>query len=108
MCKGMQEVFQLEGILMGEELVMPISSFRVLQLNALPQLGHVWKGFNPHLSLHNLVAFKIESCNRLKYLFQPSIAQSLSKLKYLKILDCMEQEQIVADEDEVEQELSIL
>lgn len=105
-CQEMQEVFQLGGILIGEECVMPLSSLRVLQLNALPQLGYVWKGFDPHLSLHNLEVLEIQSCNRLRNLFQPSMALSLSKLEYFKILDCTELEQIVADEDELEHELS--
>lgn len=92
---------------MGEECVMLLSSLRVVQLNSLPQQGFVWKGFNPHLSLHNLEFLKIESCNTLRNLFHLFMAQSLSKLGYFKILDCIEIEQIVAEEDEEKQELSI-
>ena len=106
-CQEMQEVFQLGGILMGEERDMLLSTLRVLQLNVLPQLGYVWKGLKPHLSLHNLEVFEIESCKRLRNLFQPSMAQSLSKLEYFKISDCAELEQIVAEEDEENHEPSI-
>ena len=104
-CQEMQDVFQIEGILVGEEHVLPLSSLRELKLDTLPQLEHLWKGFGAHLSLHNLEVIEIERCNRLRNLFQPSIAQSLFKLEYLKIVDCMELQQIIA-EDGLEQEVS--
>ena len=102
-CEEMQEVFQIEGILVGEEHVLLL---RELKLYTLPRLGHIWKGFNAYVSLHNLEVIEIERCNRLRNLFQPSMAQSLFKLECLKILDCMELQQIIAEEDGLGQEPS--
>ncbi|THF95599.1 hypothetical protein TEA_016641 [Camellia sinensis var. sinensis] len=49
-----------------------------------------------HVQLSNLRYLHVESCGKLKYVFQPSIAQALHQLEYLWVTDCEEMEEIVA------------
>ncbi|KAI7999718.1 Disease resistance protein [Camellia lanceoleosa] len=49
-----------------------------------------------HVQLCNLRSMKVFSCGKLKYVFQPSIAQALHQLEQLWVVDCEEMEEIVA------------
>ncbi|KAI8000520.1 Disease resistance protein RPS2 [Camellia lanceoleosa] len=55
-----------------------------------------WVCFRQHVQLSNLRDMTVESCGKLKYVFQPSIAQALHQLEYLWVTDCEEMEEIVA------------
>ncbi|CAL5410873.1 unnamed protein product [Camellia sinensis] len=49
-----------------------------------------------HVQLCNLRYLRVQSCGKLKYVFQPSIAQALHQLEELCVRDCEEMEEIVA------------
>ncbi|GMP72980.1 hypothetical protein CsSME_00030845 [Camellia sinensis var. sinensis] len=49
-----------------------------------------------HVQLCNLRIMTVESCGKLKYVFQPSIAQALHQLELLWVSNCEEMEEIVA------------
>ncbi|GMP41238.1 hypothetical protein CsSME_00011405 [Camellia sinensis var. sinensis] len=49
-----------------------------------------------HVELSNLRDMKVVGCGKLKYVFQPSIAQTLHQLEELWVRDCEEMEEIVA------------
>ncbi|THG06301.1 hypothetical protein TEA_010057 [Camellia sinensis var. sinensis] len=46
----------------------------------------------------------VNSCAKLKYVFQPSIAQALHQLEELFVSDCEEMEEIVAKKNEGQEE----
>ncbi|CAL5345763.1 unnamed protein product [Camellia sinensis] len=49
-----------------------------------------------HVQLCNLRSMSVESCGKLKYVFQPFIAQALHQLEELFVYNCEEMEEIVA------------
>ena len=56
-----------------------------LELKSLPELKWIWKGPSNYVCLQSLKVAEISHCNRLKYLFSPSLSQSLVLLEQLKI-----------------------
>jgi len=69
-------------------------------LESLADMRCIWKG----LVLSKLTTLEVVKCKRLTHVFTCSMIVSLVQLKVLKILSCEELEQIIAkDEDENDQ-----
>ncbi|KAK1582962.1 hypothetical protein Q3G72_019812 [Acer saccharum] len=91
-CRRVQVLFQLEGV--EQELSLP--SLKVLELEYLRELECLCKGPTHLLSLPNLKKLKVDSCNRLRHIFSPSLARNLLQLEELIIWWCGELEYIVS------------
>ncbi|KAJ0734525.1 putative P-loop containing nucleoside triphosphate hydrolase, leucine-rich repeat domain superfamily [Helianthus annuus] len=89
---------------------------KVLKLRDLKQIRHVWKcNWSKLLILQhqplqfpfqNLTDIYLQSCHKLKYLFSPLMAKSLSKLKLVKINDCNGIEEVISSRDDEKGETS--
>ncbi|XVF77797.1 hypothetical protein PTKIN_Ptkin14bG0075200 [Pterospermum kingtungense] len=102
-CGQLQEVFRAEG--MGENQAPLQSNLTVLELKSLPEVRWIWKGTSHHVCLQNLKVVEIFRCDKLKYLFSPSLAQSLVVLKKLKVEHCNGLEDIVTPELEIDDKI---
>ncbi|KAL9366265.1 hypothetical protein Peur_037464 [Populus x canadensis] len=101
-CKSLEEVFELgepdEGS--SEEKELPLlSSLTELRLSCLPELKCIWKGPSRRVSLQSLNRLNLESLNKLTFIFTPSLARSLPKLKRLYISKCGQLKHIIREED---------
>ncbi|XVE50615.1 hypothetical protein DITRI_Ditri01bG0177500 [Diplodiscus trichospermus] len=95
-CDQLQQVFLTDGL---EENKAPImSNLTSLELKSLPELKWIWKGPCHYVNLQSLKVAVIYDCNRLKYLFSPSLAQSLVQQQQLKIESCGGLEHIITTE----------
>ncbi|KAJ7015100.1 disease resistance protein [Populus alba x Populus x berolinensis] len=98
----------LEGVqdLMVGSLVTIISgrhelslvSLETLHLNLLPDLRCIWKGLVPC----NLTTLKVNECKRMTHVFTDSMIASLVQLQVLEISNCDELEQIIAKDNDDE------
>ncbi|KAG6790596.1 hypothetical protein POTOM_006754 [Populus tomentosa] len=100
-CESLEEVFELgelpdEGRCEEKELM---SSLTELQLQRLPELKCIWKGPTRNVSLQSLAHLKLDYLDKLTFIFTPSLAQSLPKLKRLEISKCGELKHIIREED---------
>ncbi|CAL5345751.1 unnamed protein product [Camellia sinensis] len=93
-CVKLEQVFDFGSEGEGMKL---LSSLTELWLNKLPRLKHVLNcSSRQHVQLCNLRSMKVYLCGKLKYVFQPSIAQALHQLESLWVNNCEEMEEIVA------------
>ncbi|KAL7214490.1 hypothetical protein ACSBR1_026826 [Camellia fascicularis] len=93
-CKKLEQVFDFGSEREGIKL---LSSLRILDLIDLPRLKHLLNcSSRQHVQLSNLRYLYVFSCGKLKYVFQPSIAQALHQLEELSVYMCEEMEEIVA------------
>ncbi|KAJ6966876.1 disease resistance protein [Populus alba x Populus x berolinensis] len=87
-------------------LMQGFTSFKTIKLSSLlvPDLRCIWKG----LVLSNLTTLKMKKCDKLTHVFTINIIASLVQLEVLKISNCEELEQIIAkdNDDENDQILS--
>ncbi|CAL5411996.1 unnamed protein product [Camellia sinensis] len=92
-CEKLEQVFDFG--FEGEGMKL-LSSLRDLTLVDLPRLKHILNySSHQHVQLCNLRFMEVSSCGKLKYVFQPSIAQALHQLEELWVVDCEEMEEIV-------------
>ncbi|XVF77469.1 hypothetical protein PTKIN_Ptkin14bG0046700 [Pterospermum kingtungense] len=108
-CGQLQEVFQTKDLLLDAEgnQAQMLSNLTSLKLRSLRKLELIWKGPSHNVSLQSLKVAEISYCNRLKYLFSPSLALSLVQLEQLKIVHCDGLETIIAEleiDDSIESE----
>ncbi|TYG71789.1 hypothetical protein ES288_D05G427000v1 [Gossypium darwinii] len=66
--------------------------FPIAELRSIEQ-----EGPSRHLSLQSLKIVEIKRCNNLKYIFPMSVANSLGQLHTLKIMSCLQLEDIIQD-----------
>ncbi|KAI7999984.1 Disease resistance protein [Camellia lanceoleosa] len=93
-CEKLEQVFDFGSEGEGMKL---LSSLRDLTLENLPRLKHILNcSSRQHVQLCNLRSLYVFSCGKLKYVFQPSIAQALHQLELLFVNKCEEIEEIVA------------
>jgi hypothetical protein len=82
------------------------TSLETIKLSSLlvPDLRCIWKGLVPS----NLTSLKVEKCKRLTHVFTDNMIASLVQLQVLEISNCEELEQIIAkdNDDENDQILS--
>jgi len=99
-CKSLEEVFELgeadEGSSEEKEL---LSSLTKLELRRLPEVKCIWKGPTRHVSLQSLNFLRLNSLDKLTFIFTASLAQSLPQLQTLEIGDCDELKYIIREED---------
>ncbi|KAG8492564.1 hypothetical protein CXB51_009971 [Gossypium anomalum] len=79
-----EEVFQVQG-------GYSFSSIKALHLNDFAQV----------VTLENLTTLKLSDCKKLRYIFSPVMARSLSHLMYLDIKGCDELERLILAKDQV-------
>jgi len=75
-----------------------LTNLETLRLESLPDLRCLWKG----LVLSKLTTLEVVKCKRLTHVFTCSMIVSLVQLKVLKILSCEELEQIIARDNDDE------
>ncbi|KAK6269684.1 hypothetical protein POUND7_006789 [Theobroma cacao] len=97
-CGQLQEVFQIDELLHDAEETL-LSNLALMELQLLPQLQWIWKGSTHFVRLQSLKILEISFCNSLKYLFSPSLAQSLVLLDQLKIYHCYGLQHIIKELD---------
>ncbi|XP_022753659.1 probable disease resistance protein At4g27220 [Durio zibethinus] len=99
-----QSLGQLEELCISEclELEEIIPKTEVSNINLpSPREGFIaeersiQEGTSHHVSLQSLKLVRIDNCNKLRYLFPTSVAQSLGQLEELLISDCLELEEII-------------
>ncbi|KAK6269681.1 hypothetical protein POUND7_006786 [Theobroma cacao] len=81
-----EEVFQVHG------------RIKKLLLEDLSEKWIIWKDVAQVVTLENLTILKVIDCKRLRYIFSPTTAQSLSRLVKLEIQNCDELDQIIAED----------
>ncbi|KAF3975987.1 hypothetical protein CMV_000775 [Castanea mollissima] len=97
-CGGLQEVFNFEGLLTREgEQQEFFPRLRRMHLEDLQELTYIWKGPIELVNLNNLEYLEVIKCKKLTHLFTPALAQSLQKLKSLKIEECDELENLIVE-----------
>ena len=77
-----------------------LSELNTINIEGLPSLRHIWSK-NPCgiVRFHNLKQLWVSYCNSLRFLFLPSMVQSLSQLRELKVLHCEKMEAILMEEE---------
>ena len=105
-CGEIQEVIKLEGLLTikGEQQDLLLPRLKKMWLIDLHELRCIWKGATKLRNLNNLERLNVNGCKKLTHLFTPALAQSLQKLKCLKIERCDELEHIIVEN--VEEQVS--
>ncbi|TXG66921.1 hypothetical protein EZV62_008196 [Acer yangbiense] len=81
------------------QLELSLPSLKKLMLEELEELECLCKGPTHFLSLPNLKILRVVNCDRLRYMFSPSLARNFMQLEVLFILDCGELEQIFIEDD---------
>ncbi|XP_022735545.1 uncharacterized protein LOC111288847 [Durio zibethinus] len=99
-CRRLKVVFEMDGLLEKEEISQTplLSNLTSLDLSSLRGLESIWKSKSTHqyhASLRSLKVVKIWSCDELKAIFPPCLAQSLLHLQKLSIYYCNGLEQII-------------
>ncbi|KAJ7015094.1 hypothetical protein NC653_004405, partial [Populus alba x Populus x berolinensis] len=98
--EGVQDLMQVGCLITnrrgGHEL--SIVSLETLHLNLLPDLRCIWKGLLPS----NLTSLKVNECKRLTHVFTDNMIASLVQLEVLEISNCEELEQIIAKDNDDE------
>ncbi|KAB1671184.1 hypothetical protein [Gossypium barbadense] len=89
-----EEVFQVQG-------GYSFSSIKKLKLRNLFEARVIWNDFAQVVNLENLTTLTLSDCKKLRYIFSPMMARSLSHLKDLSIEGCEEIELLILDKDQV-------
>ncbi|KAL3612742.1 hypothetical protein D5086_003762, partial [Populus alba] len=104
--EGVQDLMQVGRLVTnsrgGHEL--SLLSLKTLHLNLLPDMRCIWKGLEPSY----LTTLKVNECKRLTHVFTDNMIATLVQLNFLEISNCEELEQIIAkdNDDENDQILS--
>ncbi|KAG8492566.1 hypothetical protein CXB51_009967 [Gossypium anomalum] len=89
-----EELFQVQG-------GYSFSSIKELYLTNLFEVQIIWNGFAQIVTLENLTILNLHNCKKLRYIFSPAMARSLSHLMDLYINGCDELEQLILAKDQV-------
>ncbi|XP_052486450.1 uncharacterized protein LOC105767201 [Gossypium raimondii] len=89
-----EEVFQVQG-------GYSFSSIKSLQLWNLFEVRVIWNDFAQVVTLENLTTLNLFNCKKLRYIFSPMMARSLSHLVDLFIVRCEEIERLILAKDQV-------
>ncbi|KAB1670004.1 hypothetical protein ES319_1Z207800v1 [Gossypium barbadense] len=89
-----EEVFQVQG-------GYSFSSIKKLKLRNLFEARVIWNDFAQVVTLENLTTLTLSDCKKLRYIFSPMMARSLSHLVDLFIEGCEEIERIILAKDQV-------
>ncbi|CAL5423023.1 unnamed protein product [Camellia sinensis] len=98
-CRSIGVAFDLEGLVWEGILDMALPSLKMVNLNCLPKLAHVWKGNSTGIQgFHNLRSLVVNKCDSLRNLFSYSLAKLLVKLQEIKVTECAMMESIIGNE----------
>ncbi|KAG4203961.1 hypothetical protein ERO13_A04G018232v2 [Gossypium hirsutum] len=89
-----EEVFQVQGR-------RSFLRIKKLHLRNLFEVRIIWKDVGQVVTLENLTTLKLSGCKKLRYIFSPTTARSLSNLVDLFIEGCEEIEQLILAKDQV-------
>ncbi|KAB1670567.1 hypothetical protein ES319_1Z155600v1 [Gossypium barbadense] len=89
-----EEVFQVQG-------GYSFSSIKSLQLWNLFEVRVIWNDFAQVVTLENLTTLNLFNCKKLRHIFSPMMARSLSHLVDLFIVRCEEIERLILAKDQV-------
>ncbi|MFQ6641824.1 hypothetical protein Gotur_014401 [Gossypium turneri] len=89
-----EEVFQVQG-------GYSFSSIKILELRNLFEVRVIWNDFAQVVTLENLTTLTLSGCKKLRYIFSPMMARSLSHLEGLFIEGCEEIERLILAKDQV-------
>ncbi|KAG8637046.1 hypothetical protein MANES_15G072800v8 [Manihot esculenta] len=101
-CDDLQEVFQLDGLSGADRNLL--SKLVTMRLESIPKLRYIWKGPVCHVNLKSLTYLKLDGCDRLTFIFSPSLARSLLLLETLDIRYCNQLKHVIAEKDEEREE----
>ncbi|KAK3420088.1 hypothetical protein EUGRSUZ_G00878 [Eucalyptus grandis] len=98
-CISVQEIFDLDGLGAGAN-IETLSALNAIYIIQLPSLRCIWNK-NPCgiVRFHNLKYLKVWHCTNLRFLFLPSMVQSLAQLRELYVCYCMNMEAIIMEEE---------
>ncbi|KAL6997720.1 hypothetical protein U1Q18_007846 [Sarracenia purpurea var. burkii] len=107
-CESVEVAFDLGGLDVGEgHPAITLSYLEKLELKYLPKLTDVWVNNSPcSQGFQNLWSVIVVNCDSLRNLFSPSIAKLLVKLQRLEVTECKVMETIIAQEQEVDEEVT--
>ncbi|KAH1063259.1 hypothetical protein J1N35_028246 [Gossypium stocksii] len=89
-----EEVFQVRG-------GYSFSRIKELDLKNLFEIRIIWNDFDQVVTLENLTTLNLRDCKKLRYIFSPKTAHSLSHLVNLFIEGCEEIERLILAKDQV-------
>ncbi|KAB1670900.1 hypothetical protein [Gossypium barbadense] len=89
-----EEVFQVQG-------GYSFSRIKKLTLRNLLEVRVIWNDFAQVVTLENLTTLILNDCTKLRYIFSPMMACSLSHLVHLAIVRCEEIERLILAKDQV-------
>ncbi|TYH74850.1 hypothetical protein ES332_D05G432100v1 [Gossypium tomentosum] len=89
-----EEVFQVQD-------GYSFSRIKILELRNLFEVQVIWNDFAQIVTLENLTTLTLSGCNKLRYIFSPMMARSLSHLADLFIEWCEEIERLILTKDQV-------
>ncbi|XP_052883812.1 uncharacterized protein LOC108489972 isoform X2 [Gossypium arboreum] len=89
-----EEVFQVQGR-------RSFLRIKKLHLRNLFEVRIIWKDVGQVVTLENLTTLKLSGCKKLRYIFSPTTARSLSNLVDFFIEGCEEIEQLILAKDQV-------
>ncbi|OMO75666.1 putative Disease resistance protein RPS2, partial [Corchorus capsularis] len=95
-CEGLEQVFDFAKE-MTSSLEAPAPTVSKLKLSSLPELKCIWRPTH-NVNLQSLTHMRIHKCDKLSYLFWPSLAQTLAHLEELKIETCESLEHLIKEE----------
>ncbi|ESR44910.1 hypothetical protein CICLE_v10003660mg [Citrus x clementina] len=116
-CASLLHVFDLQGLDIVNQETKFLASLKEIELIALPEMTHIWKGDSRLISLCSLKKLCLWACDNLTKLFShnsllqslasledvtiisSSIAESLVLLKTLRVISCAAVQEIVTDRE---------
>uniref|UniRef100_A0A2N9GCY6 Uncharacterized protein n=2 Tax=Fagus sylvatica TaxID=28930 RepID=A0A2N9GCY6_FAGSY len=102
---SIREVFGFEGLHEGRRYLERLKEIR---LDNLSELANIWKGPAQLADFKNLKTVIVIKCNKLKYLFSPSMSQGLLQLEELWVEDCLDLDAIIQKDDDITMDKIIL
>ncbi|KAL3729906.1 hypothetical protein ACJRO7_026975, partial [Eucalyptus globulus] len=103
-CVSVREIFCLDGL--GTDAnIETLSELNTIYISKLPNLMCIWNK-NPCeiVKFHDLKKLAVDGCNNLRFLFFPSMLQSLAQLRELDIRHCKNMEVIIMEEEGLKSE----
>lgn len=100
---------EIVSVVNSDNMQHPHSAFPLLEslfLKNLAELGSICRGRLPQMSFRNLKRVKVESCNRLKFVFPSFMGRGLIHLQKLEISECGVMETIVSKSNETEMQIN--
>lgn len=94
-CASLLHVFDLQGLDIVNQETKFLASLKEIELIALPEMTHIWKGDSRLISLCSLKKLCLWACDNLTKLFSHnSLLQSLATLEEVTIISCINLEEI--------------